>query len=536
MHITKLNIVVGFVFLLFLGIVFMWVFNLCPPEGPWPKPPWCTQIKKEATIEDKAYVPEYQEKEKAEDLEKTQEKLQPVERQKEEQEQLEEKQEKPEEKPKEKIHATFVVTIPYWIDGNIYLALDSNYRFLKLEKVNAVTYKGEASLEEGTEYFYTLNGKIKSKERFVLKHKVQLDAVIDWEGSNKRIIKKGFYKGVTFGAMKWDSWQKQYLDAAIDALDEFYVNSIIIIPDWFVFPGVEGTEIKPYYDEETFPNPTGWITPTLTDDELRSIIRKVKKKGIKVILKPHVDTIDFGMKKNSCRGCLRPKDWDKWFENYEKFILHYASLAEDENVDLFVIGTELDTSITQPKNSEKKWRNIIKKVRAVYSGPITYSVSCHQACFSPSQIKFWDALDYIGFEPYFGLTDKNNPTIEEMKNAFKEKLNKFAKPLYEKYKKPIIFTETNVYSWDGVNKEPIGIGNIDTSKAKPDYFEQAAYYEAVFQAIENIDWVKGVIWWAWYLDSVEREPYLYAEGDIWDSFVRKPAGQVMKKWFGKIES
>ncbi|MCX9024821.1 MAG: hypothetical protein OIN85_01850 [Candidatus Methanoperedens sp.] len=30
------------VFLIFIGVpIFMFAFNLCPPPGPWPKPPWC---------------------------------------------------------------------------------------------------------------------------------------------------------------------------------------------------------------------------------------------------------------------------------------------------------------------------------------------------------------------------------------------------------------------------------------------------------------------------------------------------------------
>ena len=36
-----IEIIAAFIGLLILGIVFMGIFNLCPPKGPWPKPPWC---------------------------------------------------------------------------------------------------------------------------------------------------------------------------------------------------------------------------------------------------------------------------------------------------------------------------------------------------------------------------------------------------------------------------------------------------------------------------------------------------------------
>lgn len=33
--------IAGLVIVCFLGVVGMWIFNLCPPNGPWPLPPWC---------------------------------------------------------------------------------------------------------------------------------------------------------------------------------------------------------------------------------------------------------------------------------------------------------------------------------------------------------------------------------------------------------------------------------------------------------------------------------------------------------------
>lgn len=342
------------------------------------------------------------------------------------------------------------------------------------------------------------------------------------------INKPGFQKGVTFGAMSWKEEDKKLIDDNIKTLKEFNVKWAILIPDWFVFPGLDGTEIKPYYDAQTFPNPSGWITPTLTDDELTTIIKKLNKEGINVILKPHIDPIDFGVNPESNREALKPADWDLFFENYKKFILHYAQLAENNNVPIFVIGTELNSLIRDMPNSEKKWRDLIKEVRAIYSGKLTYSVSCFDKCLSPSEIKFWDALDYIGFEPYFGLTNKNNPSVEEMKQAFDKKFNLYAKPLYEKYGKKILLTEANIYSKDGANQNPLG-----TSKNQVDYQEQADYYEAMFESVSGKDWIEGIYWWGWYLGTTY--PGWDKKDDLSDSFVRKPAGQVMKFWYYKIK-
>ena len=38
---TILYIIVGIIIFIFLAIVIMWIFKICPPAGPWMMPPWC---------------------------------------------------------------------------------------------------------------------------------------------------------------------------------------------------------------------------------------------------------------------------------------------------------------------------------------------------------------------------------------------------------------------------------------------------------------------------------------------------------------
>jgi hypothetical protein len=376
----------------------------------------------------------------------------------------------PAAEPSRIIDVNLTVTVPYWTEGGVYLGVGDNPKYLKLEKINEVTYKGKATLEKGTTYFYSLGTEeTGSIDVFTLKNNLQLDGVVDWKNSNKKIVKKDFQRGVTFGGMLWrpEDFSKAEYNLK-KKLNDFGIEWVLIIPDWFVDDQKSNT-IHPFFaDQGMFPNPTNWITPTLTDDQIRFLIKESKKFGYKVVLKPHVDPLDFGVTPGASRGSLRPLSWDEWFKSYEEFITHYAKIAEEEQVDLFVVGTELDTSSMSslsdccgaPRDAEKRWRATIKKVRQIYSGPITYSVSCSiddyaadwkTQCHGPRDIAFWDALDYIGFEPYFGLTNKKDPSIDELKNAFTERLTQWAKPLSEKYNKKILFTEVGFGSYDGVN-------------------------------------------------------------------------------------
>ncbi len=478
-----LSVIVG---LFILMTIIMFIFKLCPPNGLWISPPWCNNEQSHSHF----------------NLLK-----------------------------KERL-VNFLVTVPYWTSGDVYLGLQDNPKYLKLDKLDAVTYSGKTKLKDDTSYYYSQgNNETKSQNNFVITSDLQMDAVIDWQNSKKKIIKAGFQKAVTFGAMAWDKYRQKYLDKSFDTLNKLNIDWIVIIPDWFIYPDNKGTEIKAFYgDDQNFPNSSGWITPTLTDQKIKYIITKARKQGIKVILKPHVDPINFGLKKDSNRTNLHPQNWSKWFKNYEKFILHYANLAQEENISVLVIGTELDSSIWEDPRSEQHWRKIITQVRKIYSGKLAYSLGCYNNnCRLASKIKFWDDLDYIGFEPYFGLTNTNKPSINEMKLSFDKMLNKYAKPLSGKYNKPVLLSEVNIYSYDGANQDPI----VVPSNPQADHQEQAAYYEALFQSLENKDWIQGVYLWSWYLDNAVQK---YNPHDVGDSFLNKPAGQVIKKWYGKIKN
>ena len=62
---------------------------------------------------------------------------------------------------------------------------------------------------------------------------------------------------------------------------------------------------------------------------------------------------------------------------------------------MFSVGTELQIPALQ---READWRQLIKDVRAVYSGKLIYSANWYEEY---EGIKFWDALDAIGVQAYF---------------------------------------------------------------------------------------------------------------------------------------
>src|ERR1039458_10303008 len=70
---------------------------------------------------------------------------------------------------------------------------------------------------------------------------------------------------------------------------------------------------------------------TPTDDAVTQAIQEFHGKGIKVMLKPHVDVTDAA---GSWRGNINPSAPDTWFANYTQFMVHYAQMAESLGVEM----------------------------------------------------------------------------------------------------------------------------------------------------------------------------------------------------------
>ena len=66
-----------------------------------------------------------------------------------------------------------------------------------------------------------------------------------------------------------------------------------------------------------------------------------------------------------------PKNGDRFFSDYETWIVQMATLAESERAEIFCVGLEF----TYPQKYEERWRKIIAAVRAVYHGKVTYGAN-----------------------------------------------------------------------------------------------------------------------------------------------------------------
>jgi len=217
-----------------------------------------------------------------------------------------------------------------------------------------------------------------------------------------------------------------------------------------------------------------------------------KSCGVKTILKPHIWMSTRSGKWRSDIEMNSPHEWDLWFNDYEAMILHYAAVAEEGEMEALCIGTELLIPSTEHTD---RWRIIIKKIRKVYHGQLTYAANFYKEY---DNIEFWDDLDFIGIQAYFPLTKKKSPTKKELVKAWKRPMKKMAK-LSRRFNKPIVFTEIGYKNTADAAIEPwIWPSNVDEEKLEISDSVQATCYEALFEALWDADWFGGVYIWKWF--------------------------------------
>jgi len=258
--------------------------------------------------------------------------------------------------------------------------------------------------------------------------------------------------------------------------------------------------------------------PTLSNNYVKEEIKNLHSAGFKVMLKPHVWIGGHELDPDNWRSKIefsQKKKLNSWFSNYEKFITDQAVLAEELKVEIFVIGTEL----AGLSKYTDKWNNLIRKIRSVYSGRLTYAAEWKNA----KNVNFWNSLDYIGIDAYYPLTEKNNPSVEELIDSWAKYDREFS-TLYKEYGKKIIFTEIGYKSVEGTAKRPWEWSH----NTKYSEEEQAAAFEALSKFFANKPYLAGVFIWKYFTDNNSDE-----KGNIKKGFTPygKKAENVIIDWF-----
>lgn len=249
-------------------------------------------------------------------------------------------------------------------------------------------------------------------------------------------------------------------------------------------------------------------------------IKLARKSNLKILLKPHIWTDEHGWP--ALYDLKDEATWLKWEANYRKFIMAFAHVAIKNDVEIFCIGTEFKNAALK---RETFWRQLIFDLRKTYKGKITYAANWDDY----QEIPFWDALDYIGVDAYFPLTDESTPSFGSLAKGWLPHIN--ALKLYSQNKgKPVLFTEFGYRSIDKCAGKQWLLQDDYSYDGNANCQAQLNAYAVLFEMCWKQEWIAGGFLWKWYEDSnaggIDNNDYTPQN---------KPASLLIKKIYSQYK-
>jgi hypothetical protein len=212
--------------------------------------------------------------------------------------------------------------------------------------------------------------------------------------------------------------------------------------------------------------------------------------GLRVFLVPHL-----WVESGEWRALIDPKTdagWKRWVESYTAYVLGWAAVAEATHVELLSMGVELRSWVTTAR--APAFLDLVRRVRGIYHGKLTYSANWDDA----ADTVVWGALDYIGVNAFFPLTDKEGASLGELRAGGARAVASMD-ALGKAWGRPVVFTEFGYTTRTDPALRPWEWP--DTMKdVKVDQVAQAQAYHGLLAEVLDSKVIAGFFVWRVYAD------------------------------------
>jgi hypothetical protein len=319
-------------------------------------------------------------------------------------------------------------------------------------------------------------------------------------------------------------------EQALEHLRTTGADAVAIVVTWYQLD-VNSTEVFPLWTPQPDPHPPYYSYRTATDAQVRQAVAWARQRGLRVMLKPHVDLTrdplhwrgQIGV--DHLSGSRADADWwDRWFSSYGPFLLRYADLAEETGAAVLSLSCELIAASTQAV----RWRALAAQARERFpSGALTDAANWAPWNGTGEVVEktWWDAVDYIGVDFYAPLVPPGDryASLDAILQGWRPYVAQL-RNLSTFFQRPVLCTEIGYCT-----------GSFGTSCAADvpsdrDLEQQARFYEAALRIFSDESWHRGFFWWNWDTDVAFGGP---ENSCMTPAF--KPAETVLRKFYGATE-
>lgn len=237
---------------------------------------------------------------------------------------------------------------------------------------------------------------------------------------------------------------------------------------------------------------------------------------------------------NAANTRINPSDPRAFMMQHIPRLVSLAQFAESMGCEYFsLFGDDTEPIAIDPSVTDL-WVQAITQVRAVFSG----RVIAESALRFDNQPQIISMLDIFGAGLPLSSTGHADPTVAELVAAYQKNANgvnilKAITSFRTLYQKPFLITDDGFASFKGSNTIGVGVltDPVSAGQFTVDYQEQVNEYQAVFQALRNLDpnWMLGSVF-----HEFDRFPYAWKDtalpayfGTLGISLRGKPALQTL---------
>ncbi len=327
------------------------------------------------------------------------------------------------------------------------------------------------------------------------------------------------------------TWQV-YAPMGISALADKGVGTIVISPEWFI--SSDSNTLAPLIGETPFKSTLVNLLGNIDSFKMET--------GLFPRIAPTNTVQTFWSSQEHSEDW-----WRKWFTSYRQFILNYAQIAAETQVDWFVIGGKdvmpafpggvfADGSASDiPDDFDDLWLKLISDIRSKYSGKLVWATNA-QVSLDPLP-NFLNSVDavYITIDSPIGFSE--SPTLDELAYNFQAVVNSQVYDVYVSTQKPIIAG----LAYPSVTNASSGCSLLDYECSNDGIFlneevaeisvnleEQVLIYNATLPILANQEWINGI--------AIKGYDPTMIKLDGTSSIAGKPAFDVIWYWFSGLRS